>query len=66
MHDPVTTEAGNTYERETIERWLQGHSTDPLTNARLTNKNKTLVPNNTLRSQIAAWIDEQNALQDAK
>ena len=56
MHDPVTTESGNTYERSAIEKWLQRNSTDPLTNARLTSKR--LVPNNTLRSQIASWIDE--------
>ena len=53
MCDPVTTMLGNTYERSAIGHWLEGHDTDPLTNAVL--PSKQLIPNNVLRSQIAEW-----------
>jgi hypothetical protein len=54
MADPVTTAAGNTYERSAIVRWLRtGRGTDPLTNAALAND--VLVPNHLIRGQIIAW-----------
>jgi len=57
MEEPVTTLAGNTYEKVSIMAWFRTHGTDPLTNARLTTKR--LVPNNSLRSQIQAWMQAQ-------
>ena len=57
MEEPVTTLAGNTYEKVSIMAWFRTHGTDPLTNARLTTKR--LVPNNSLRSQIQAWVQAQ-------
>ena len=57
MEEPVTTLAGNTYEKVSIMAWFRTHQTDPLTNARLSTKR--LVPNNSLRSQIQAWMQAQ-------
>ena len=54
MREPVTTVAGNTYEKEHIMAWFRTHQTDPLTNARMSSKR--LVPNNSLRSQIQTWL----------
>ena len=56
MEDPVTTLAGNTYEKVHIMAWFRTHQTDPLTNAKLSSKR--VVPNNLLRSQIHAWMEE--------
>jgi hypothetical protein len=56
MHDPVTTLAGNTYEREEIARWFRTKQTDPLTGERL--GSKRLVPNTLMRSQISTWSDK--------
>lgn len=53
MVEPATTAMGQTYERRNIERWLRDHNTDPLTNARLANRN--LTPNHALRSLIQRW-----------
>jgi hypothetical protein len=53
MEDPVTTLAGNTYEKAQIVQWLHTNQTDPLTNMQLVSKR--LVSNNALRSLIQAW-----------
>jgi hypothetical protein len=55
MGEPVTTIAGNTYEKQSITAWFRAHQTDPLTNTKLTSKR--LVPNNSLRRQIHAWLE---------
>jgi hypothetical protein len=55
MGDPVTTLAGNTYEKVHIMAWFRTHKTDPLTNSKLSSTR--LVPNNILRSQISAWME---------
>ena len=54
MYDPVVTEDGHTYEREEIERWLLCRSTSPNTNLPI-NKN-ILIPNNSIRSDIAEFL----------
>lgn len=54
MHDPVNTCDGYTYERESIERWLESNYTNPLTNQNLFNK--TLTPNRTLKSIIDEYL----------
>ena len=36
LEDPATDHEGNTYERAEIERWLEEHSTSPLTRSPLT------------------------------
>ena len=63
MRDPVVTQAGQTYERSTISRWLEGHDTDPITNTRLASKQ--LIPVVVLRNLIAEWSEaHSDALED--
>jgi len=50
MRDPVIAGDGHSYEREAIERWLQGHRTSPLTGRALPHAN--LIPNHSLRGLI--------------
>ena len=57
MNDPVLLGDGQSYERIVVEDWLENHSTSPMTNAPLTNKD--IVPNIALRQMIEDW-----ALQD--
>jgi hypothetical protein len=56
MVDPVTTGAGQTYERQAIATWLRTKQTDPLTGARL--PSKKLIENVVARQAIARWRDE--------
>jgi hypothetical protein len=53
MRDPVSTADGQTYEREAIEEWFEGHDTSPATNLVL--ENKRLNPNIALRGAIEEW-----------
>lgn len=54
MSDPVILATGHTYDRSSIEKWLdQGHKTCPVTGMRL--RHLELVPNFALRSAIADW-----------
>lgn len=53
LKDPVVLTDGFTYERSQIELWLTKHDTSPMTNEPL--KNRDMVPNMVLRSQIAQW-----------
>ena len=53
MRDPVSTEDGQTFEREPIEQWLALHDTSPVTGARL--GSTRLVPNLALRQAIEQW-----------
>jgi len=53
---PVTAPDGHTYERADIEKWLNRHSTSPMTNEYMSSNN--LIPNHTMRSQIAEWLQE--------
>ena len=50
MVDPVMAADGHTYERASIETWLEQHETSPITNLVLDHKG--LVPNHALRSSI--------------
>ena len=38
MKDPVSTSSGQCYERAEIAKWLKKHQTDPMSNARVQNK----------------------------
>eukprot|EP01052_Picozoa_sp_SAG31_P042360 SAG31_NODE_6702_length_1918_cov_1.561297_1_plen_93_part_00 len=63
MDDPVFTRTGNTYDRKAIEKWLKERRTDPLTNEELEvgpDGKPILTPNNTLRSDIFIWRDQNN------
>jgi len=54
MRDPVfTANDGQTFERATIEQWLQTHDTSPLHGGRL--EDTRLVPNIALRKSIEEW-----------
>merc|ERR1740130_870089 len=50
MRDPVIAGDGHSYERVSIERWLQTHRTSPMTGRVLLNRN--LIPNHRLRNLI--------------
>ncbi|XP_054784245.1 U-box domain-containing protein 33-like isoform X2 [Prosopis cineraria] len=55
MLDPHIAADGFSYEGEAIRGWFDsGHSTSPMTNARLEHHN--LVPNHALRSAIRDWL----------
>ncbi|KAI9080049.1 hypothetical protein K1719_030279 [Acacia pycnantha] len=57
MKDPVTLSTGITYDRASIERWLEdGNFTCPVTNQILTSFD--LVPNQSLRVLIQDWCVE--------
>eukprot|EP01012_Entosiphon_sulcatum_P017911 TRINITY_DN2266_c0_g1_i1.p1 TRINITY_DN2266_c0_g1~~TRINITY_DN2266_c0_g1_i1.p1 ORF type:complete len:459 (-),score=30.02 TRINITY_DN2266_c0_g1_i1:924-2273(-) len=64
MDDPVFTCDGHSYDRRAIERWLtacpDGKWTSP--NTGLVLESRQLVPNHSLRSQIAAWREQRDAL----
>jgi hypothetical protein len=59
MLDPVVASDGFTYERQSIEQWMEGNNTSPTTREPL--DNKSLIPNHAMRKQIAAWC-EQNGV----
>lgn len=54
MRDPVTAPTGITYDRQSIERWLDtGKSTCPVTNRALAGED--LIPNHAIRRLIQDW-----------
>lgn len=54
MEDPVLcTKSGHTYERKTIELWIEENGADPVTRQKI--KKKHLVPNRGLKDLIADW-----------
>ncbi|XP_045813399.1 U-box domain-containing protein 26 [Trifolium pratense] len=54
MRDPVTVSTGQTYDRNSIESWVNtGNTTCPVTRANLTDF--TFIPNHTLRRLIQEW-----------
>jgi hypothetical protein len=58
MRDPVVVATGQTYDRESINLWIEsGHSTCPKTGQALVNTN--LIPNRALKNLIAMWCREQ-------
>lgn len=60
MKDPVIVSSGQTYERVSIQKWINaGHKTCPKTQQLLS---KTLTPNYVLKSLIAQWC-ESNGLE---
>ncbi|XP_061343441.1 U-box domain-containing protein 3-like isoform X2 [Gastrolobium bilobum] len=59
MLDPVIVASGQTYERQSIQKWLDhGLTVCPKTHQRLTHTN--LIPNYTVKAMIANWCDENN------
>lgn len=58
MKDPVMIEDGNTYERKSIELWLNNNNKSPLTNLEL--KSKNILPNNSLKRVINDFFKSEN------
>ncbi|KAL4317785.1 hypothetical protein GQ457_18G023890 [Hibiscus cannabinus] len=60
MNDPVTLSSGITYDRESIEKWIEaGNSTCPLTNQVLTSLGP--IPNHVTRRKIQDWCVENRS-----
>ncbi|CAH2051529.1 unnamed protein product [Thlaspi arvense] len=58
MRDPVVVSTGQTYDRESIDLWIQsGHSTCPKTGQVL--KYTNLIPNRALKNLIVMWCRDQ-------
>lgn len=57
MDDPVVLADGTTYDRVAIERWLQTHSTSPLTGEFL--PHAQLIPNRSLSALISEFRDHR-------
>ncbi|CAJ1968172.1 unnamed protein product [Sphenostylis stenocarpa] len=59
MLDPVIVASGQTYERQSIQKWLDhGLTVCPKTRQRLIHTN--LIPNYTVKAMIATWCEENN------
>lgn len=59
MLDPVILASGQTYERSSIQKWLDhGLAICPKTRQTLTHTN--IIPNYTVKAMIANWCDENN------
>ncbi|XP_004495091.1 U-box domain-containing protein 3-like [Cicer arietinum] len=59
MLDPVIVASGQTYERQSIQKWLDhGLTVCPKTRQRLTHTN--LIPNYTVKAMISTWCEENN------
>ncbi|KAG2708285.1 hypothetical protein I3760_05G185000 [Carya illinoinensis] len=60
MKDPVTLSTGITYDRESIETWIEaGNQTCPISNQAL--KSLEPIPNHSIRKMIQAWcVDNQS------
>lgn len=56
MHDPVVLSDGHSYERKYIERWLQDHSTSPVSGLLL--PQTSVFPNHSLRNAIEEYFNQ--------
>jgi len=61
MADPVRIATGSVFERAAISQWFAQHSTDPLTNADVPNKQLTPLPE--LQADIRAFLAANPQLQ---
>ncbi|XP_073007750.1 U-box domain-containing protein 21-like [Typha latifolia] len=61
MRDPVIASTGITYDRQSIESWLdRGNGTCPVTGVPI--RNEDLIPNHSLRRMIQEWCVANRAL----
>jgi len=61
MRDPVTAPTGITYDRDSVEGWLErGHATCPVTGRPL--RAEDLIPNHATRRMIQEWCVANRAL----
>lgn len=58
FQDPVVCEDGFTYDRQAIERWLQGNGRSPMTNNPLRQK---FVPNQDMKRRVLEWKEKQQS-----
>lgn len=56
MHDPVVLSDGHSYERRHIERWLEDHSTSPVSGLQLSQTD--IFPNHALRNAIEEYFEQ--------
>jgi hypothetical protein len=63
MIDPVSAADGHMYERRAIEDWFIGHSTSPMTGAKL--EVKMLFPNYAIRGLIRTWQEAQRSVRES-
>ena len=57
MSEPVTLSDGFTYERASIETWINaGNTTSPVTNETL--RSNDFFPNQVVKNMIRAWREE--------
>jgi chemotaxis protein histidine kinase CheA len=63
MIDPVSAADGHMYERRAIEDWFIGHSTSPMTGAKL--EVKMLFPNYAIRGLIRTWQEVQRSVRES-
>ncbi|KAM7277611.1 hypothetical protein ACFE04_004745 [Oxalis oulophora] len=60
MKDPVTLSTGITYDRESIEKWVEsGNKTCPVTNQALITSDQ--IPNHVIRKMIQTWCVENKS-----
>lgn len=60
MKDPVTLSTGITYDRESVEKWIEsGKETCPVTNQILASFD--LIPNHAIRKRIQDWSVENKS-----
>eukprot|EP00831_Metopus_contortus_P059844 TRINITY_DN5180_c0_g1_i1.p1 TRINITY_DN5180_c0_g1~~TRINITY_DN5180_c0_g1_i1.p1 ORF type:complete len:473 (-),score=100.11 TRINITY_DN5180_c0_g1_i1:153-1382(-) len=62
MRDPVSASDGQTYERSTIEAWLNKNSVSPITREVL--GNKTLIPNVKVRQAIQELLEKKAKIEE--
>mgnify|MGYP002775483543 CR=1 FL=1 len=64
MRDPVTLSSGQTFDRTSIEKWVdEGHSTCPVTRLPLSpDEELDPIPNHILRRMIQSWCDQNQSL----
>jgi hypothetical protein len=64
FNDPVMTSDGQTYERRSIEQWfIQSHQTSP--NTRTILRDRTLIPNLTLKNVIKEIVNKEITSNDS-
>eukprot|EP00293_Proteomonas_sulcata_P001020 CAMPEP_0184328596 /NCGR_PEP_ID=MMETSP1049-20130417/143705_1 /TAXON_ID=77928 /ORGANISM="Proteomonas sulcata, Strain CCMP704" /LENGTH=268 /DNA_ID=CAMNT_0026650915 /DNA_START=983 /DNA_END=1789 /DNA_ORIENTATION=+ len=64
MEDPVFASDGYSYERKSIQKWMNEHSTSPSTGEALPSKD--LIANHQLRSQIQSWLEQEEDAKDGE
>lgn len=66
MRNPVIATDGFTYERSAIAAWIARNPTSPMTNLPLTGEYRRLIPNRTVKAQIAEWQEMKDKQEKAE